>query len=455
MISIKYNFEAKSPIHTGSNEKLGILRTLRKQGVVIYKPRTVQSRFREDQRKEKRLAVALLLFRLWDKMQDTARPTIYEEIASKLLASTSAPNKEEFLQVLCRRLEIRESTTDYNRRFDVIDILELFDDEELLDLIRKESQYIMQVFRRIKSENIAWNKEFGGKTKVSKNTLFGEVTSDKSPEVLISDKLEQIMQQPLQSYEIGKRIEYVPIIAGNSIRGLIRRLVMRDYFDRLELTKIMPKDFHMMMTGGTISDDTGIVDIGKKRELFDMCPMFFLLGTAAGNQTIQGALKVGQANLVCEENGYNDLTFRALIEVLFGTRLDSAKLENGIDIEDDEDDGKHQMIYEYEVFVKGAKFEHEFCLSLENHKWAKPTFYAMLKIFMDFGFIAAKGSIGHGSVELAEYLHKAIIEIEPNYVNYAQQYFDYLTENKEKIKEYWLKGMKVKVNGDSDKLFGK
>lgn len=453
MIRIQYRFKTKEPLHTGSNEKLGILRTLRKQTVIIDDNREIKSRFRKDQQKLRRQAVALLLYRLWDKIPDRQRVTIYEEIAAKLLASTSAPNKEEFLQVLCRRLEIRESTTDQNRRFDIIDILELFDDEELLTLIRKESQYIMQVFRRIKNENIAWQKEVGGKSKISKNTLFGTTTLEKSPEVLIQDALEEVMSQDFQVYELGKREEQIPTIAGNSIRGLIRRLVMRDYFDFLGLTKLLPKDYHMMMTGGTITDDTGLADISKKRELFDMCPMLFLLGTAAGNQTLQGCLKVCQADLVCKENGFDDLGYRSFVEVLFGTRLDTSKLENVMDFEE-KDDQTHQMLYEYEVFVKGAEFAHEFVLDLENHPLSKPTFYAMLKIFMDFGFIAAKGSIGHGEIDIKDNLTNAILTVEPEFDKYVAKYYEHLESNKQVIKNFWLKNFKNKpeIKGDISKF---
>lgn len=163
MIKIEYTFTAKDPIHTGSNERLGILRSLRRQTVIVDDKKEFKSRFLPEQAKLKRLAVALLLFRLWNKMENKDRYTIYDEMSSKLLASTSAPTKEEFLQALCRRLDIRESTSDAPRRFDMIDILDLFDDEELLSLIRKESLYIMQLFRRIKDETIVWHKQHTGR----------------------------------------------------------------------------------------------------------------------------------------------------------------------------------------------------------------------------------------------------------------------------------------------------
>lgn len=455
MINLRYRFTAKQPIHTGSNEKLGILRTLRRQSVVLDDTIEIKSRFLPGQEKLKRQAAALLLLRLWDRMPNKDRPTIYEELASKVLASTSAPNKEEFLQVLCRRLDIRESTSNYNPRFDVVDILDLFDDEELLTLFRKESQYIIQIFRRIKNETIAWNKE-NSRTRISKHTLFGEITSDKSPEVLIQDQLEKIVGQPFVVYEVGKRVEQIPVIAGNSLRGLIRRLVMRDYLDYVGVKRLTPKDYHMLMTGGVISEDTGTVDIEKKRYLFKICPMLFLLGSAIGNQTIQGCLKVGQAHLVCKENGYDSLSYRAFIEILFGTRLDSLKLDNAVELDEGKDDETHQMLYEYEVFVKGAQFEHEFSLDLENHPFAKPTFYAMLRCFMDFGYITAKGSIGHGEIEIREPLTSAIKEVDPDYEDYIKSYYEHLDSHREEILAFWESSFrgKPKIIGDPKKITG-
>jgi hypothetical protein len=198
MINVNYEFTAIQPLHTGSDQNLGILRTLRREKVLVRNPKPIVSRFLPEQKRLKRQAIALLLVRLWDKMHDRARMTIYEEFASKLLASTAVRTKEEFLQAICRKLNIREATADYNRRFDCVDILELFDDYELLSTIRAESQYIMAMFRKIKDENIDWHKKTkGNKTAVAKESLFGAADEQlRSPEVLIQDELMQVFEQP-------------------------------------------------------------------------------------------------------------------------------------------------------------------------------------------------------------------------------------------------------------------
>lgn len=435
MLKINYTFKALQPIHTGSDENLGTLRTLRREKTLVQNPLPVRTRFLPEQKQLKRQAVALLLFRLWDKMGDKARVTIYEEVASKLLSSTAVRTKEEFLQTVCRKLEIREVTVDSNRRFDVVDILELFDDYELLSLIRSESMYIMAMFRKIKDENIAWMKARGGKTKVAKETVFGhEDEALRSPEVLIQDELMKVYDQPWQSISQLQAIDYVPVISGNSIRGLLRRMVMHDFCKVVGIEKMHPKTYHWLFTGGTISkgEGTGFEDIGRREQIIKMCPMLGLFGSAVGNQTIQGELKVGQARLKCIENNSGSLSYHDQIEVVFGTRLDSSKLENEIQIEG-EDKETHQMKYEYEVYSVGSAFEHSFACTSES-VLINSAFGRMLQLFIHQNYIVAKSAIGHGEIDLSELVNA----YENTEGQFSQvDYLEYLRANAEEIKAYW------------------
>lgn len=427
MLKVNYNFKALQPIHTGSDEKLGTLRTLRREKIIVTNPAPVKSRFLPEQKRLKRQAIALLIFRLWDKMNDKARMTIYEEVASKLLASTAVRTKEEFLQTITRKLQIREVTVDANRRFDVVDILELFDDYELLNLIRKESQYIMSMFRKIKDENIAWSKEFKGKTEIAKNTLFGKPDEmNRSPEVLIQDELMKVYEQPWQETADVQSIDYVPVISGNSIRGMLRRAAMYDFCQLAGITNIAPNIYHQLFTGGTINDSTGFEDIGKRAEMISMCPMMGLFGSAVGNQTLQGELKVSQAKLQCAENGTGKLSYHDQVEIVFATRLDSSKLENEVMIEG-KDEETHQMKYEYEVFAVGSSFNHGFACTSDKPLLIS-AFWRLLKLFKDDPFITAKGSVGHGEIDLSE------IEIP---AGADETYLLHIKTSKEAIKKYW------------------
>ena len=429
MLKVAYVFTAVQPIHTGSDQNLGTLRTLRKEKVLVQNPKPVKSRFTPDQKRLKRQALALLLVRLWDKMGNKARVTIYEEVASKLLASTSVRNKEEFLQTICRKLEIREVTTNDNRRFDCVDILELFDDYELLSLIRLESQYIMSMFRKIKDENIAWMKEKKGKSQVAKETVFGgEDEKLRSPEVLIQDELMQVFEQEWIETPATQAIDYVPVISGNSIRGSLRRMVMYDFSKLTDITNFDPDKYHQLFTGGTINDSTGFEDVGKRRALINSCPMIGLFGSAIGNQTLQGELKVGQAKLKCLENSSGALSHHDCTDIIFATRLDSSKLENKINI-DGEDEQTHQMKYEYEVYATGSQFDHSFACTSENPLMVS-AFWRMITLFQQQPYITAKGSVGHGEIDLSG------IKVPENA---DALYLAHVETHKEDIRKQWLK----------------
>lgn len=427
MIKIDYTFKTKQPLHTGSDENVGILRTLRREKILINDQRPLKSRFLPEQRKLKRQAVALLLLRLWDKMDDRARVTIYDEIAGKLLSSSSCPNKEEFLQTICKKLKIREVTTDLNRRFDVVDILELFDDYEFLDMVRRESQYIMTMFRKIKDETIVWNKQFGGKSKVAKETVFGEETII-SPDVLIQNELEKIYAQPWAEYTNGERVEYVPTIMGNSIRGVLRRICMYNFCEQVGITALDDVWYHRLFTGGTIDDSTGFEDVTQKRKLIDLCPMIGLFGCAIGNQTIQGSLRVGQAKLKCLENGNGQQSHYNLTNIIFGTRLDSEKTENLIIVNQTDSTATHQMLYEYEVINRGAEFEHSLaCVSQDP--LIQSAFLQMIELFKSDPYITAKESIGHGELDLTNLIYTSDIG--------NLRYLEHLKLNKEAIGQFF------------------
>lgn len=427
MEKLNYGFIAKQPIHTGSDENLGILRTLKRFKVVSDIKKVSITRFKPEQKLIKRQAVALILLRLWSNITDKARTTIYDEISSKLLASASARTKEEFIEQFSRRLGIRDISSEYDRRFDVIDILELFDDEELLELIRKESQYIMSMFRKMKDDTLAWVKETkAGKSAANKNTLFGEVTTTLSPEVLIQNNLEEILKQPFVKSEPKTFIDYVPGISGNSLRGYLRRLVMDDFTKQVGIKKISPDFYHLLFTGGTISSSTGHEDLDLRTNYLTLCPMLGLFGSAIGSQTIQGTLSVGQSTLKCVENGNGSLSYHDQISIIFGTRLDSSKLEHH-DIEIvGKDDQTHQMKYEYETFIQGAEFEHSFIANTENPLLLS-AFARMIKLFKENPYLCAKSSIGHGEVDLKE--------LNTSYTD--ELYLKHLQDNQDKIKSFF------------------
>src|SRR5690554_6003612 len=111
----------------------------------------------------------------------------------------------------------------------------------------------------------------------------------------------------------GKRVE-IPVISGNAIRGVLRRLIMAHMLETLGYGKRTEegeaddrmksmKAYHMLFSGGTLEsvEDSGAIDLALRRELRTSLPALSVFGSAIGNQMIEGKMKCGIAVPVCTE----------------------------------------------------------------------------------------------------------------------------------------------------------
>lgn len=455
MIKIEYVLRAEEPLHHGGSDKFGTLTPFNREKVSLPNPISVKTKFGKGdaQQKLKRQTLALILIQLWDRMEDKSRITIYDEIASKLLASSAAQTKFEFLNLMCKKLGIRSITKkDDGQSLDVVDLLDLFSDEELLQLIRNEHQFIIATFRKLKDENILFKQAQrdpvqARKAKAKMQSLFGnpqkfdEETGFIDPVAAIEADLYEVILNPSNEELCKKHYDTIPYVSGNGIRGVLRRLAMRDFCNLAGITEINPNMYHQLFTGGTISESTGIESLEQRAELIDMCPMIGLFGSAVGNQTIQGTLIVGSAYPLCKERGTGEQSYHEILDILFATRLDSSKQETDIKILDEEKTA-HQMKYEYEVIVQGAKLSHLFICKSER-ELLQSAFWRMLILFKEHPYICAKSSIGHGKLDLSE------IDIPENA---DKLYLKHIQDNKEKIVAYLSsKKDKKKVKDETKK----
>jgi hypothetical protein len=232
--------------------------------------------------------------------------------------------------------------------------------------------------------------------------------------------------KPSESMKFSKHFDNVPFVAGNSIRGLMRRLAMRDFCKLAGIDKLEKTIYHQLFTGGTITDSTGFEDIEKREEYIKMCPMIGLFGSAIGNMTIQGELKVGGARLRCKENGTGSKSYWELTQLSFGTRLDSSKTEKDLEITAVQGGEKNQMKYEYEVFIKGAKFDSVFAVTTDDELIVS-AFWHAVKLLKDFGYILGNSARDSGMVDIDIEIKKTA----------NKKYLEYIEENKSKIKSYF------------------
>ena len=237
----------------------------------------------------------------------------------------------------------------------------------------------------------------------------------------------------------------IPAIHGNAIRGYLRRLIMDDFLTLLDYELDSKKIYHFLFTGGLLEaldpKDKGAINLSMKKELRTLIPPISLLGSALGNQMIQGKLKVGIANIVCSETKHylEDFTgeyFSAynLKATDFGTRLDDLKGDFEEETNDDDaveskkktkDDKEqaHQMKYEFETLIRGTKFTHDFVLE-DCDEVEKACYARMMNLWNERPYLGGKSGTGYGKVEL-DY---------PKLSNYTDEaYLKYLTDNKEEI----------------------
>ncbi|WP_456478145.1 RAMP superfamily CRISPR-associated protein [Geoglobus ahangari] len=225
--------------------------------------------------------------------------------------------------------------------------------------------------------------------------------------------------------------EDIPIISGNAIRGVLRRVVFSDFLRQVEYeidvsTKQGQKLYHALFTGGVLetvdAKDSGVIDVELKRKIIDLIPPARLFGFSFGNQTIESKLKVGNALPICRELADylpDDVHPRASVYELLTTAYQTRK--DDLRAEREKGEQAVQMLIEYEVFAPGTVFHHEFkledpdeidvsCLARAIELWqAKP-------------FIGGKSSIGLGELKIS-------YDIDAS----SEKYLNFLRENKGEI----------------------
>lgn len=364
MIRINYKAEALQPIHTGSDEDYGTMRTLRREKRRLKNPVKVTSGFSSDSdRREALVAVLLSVYKSISKELKSKSYGFYEAYAGKVLAATRVRTKYEFLTELCKMCNVRLVSDS-----ELIKNIDLFHDDEFLHTIRQDHQYLMLLMRH----------------KIQNN----------EPSVFISNAPGLIFT---------KNFEWIPLISGNTIRGVMRRVMMKDFCDQIGVNELnpIPKDtYHQLFTGGNITGSTAFEDIEKREQYINFCPAIGLFGSAIGNMTIQGAMKVGGLRPVCREHGNGEISFWETLGREFATRSDSSKKEREVSIlAEDNERAPDQMKYEFEVFNTGTIFDSDLiCTSTDEVVIS--AFWRMIEVYKEFGFVAGMSGKGMGAIDV-------------------------------------------------------
>jgi len=403
MIKLDYQFKTKTPFHTGSDQDAGIMKTLRRQKIILNEPQKIIANFDSQARKEVITEILYAVYRNIDKdsFSSSRLMNLWSEFHNKMRSAAQSENRFSYLNKICGDFGVKNLSN-----LEVVDLLDKLTDEELFETIRNESQYILlKVRKRVQDDREKRNAGI----------------SDK--EIKVPSKLKENTEQIITML---KHHEYVPVISGNSIRGVLRRLVMAEFVKLTEIKAIDKSSYHMLFTGGLLNESSNYEDIEKREQLISMCPALGVLGSAIGNQTITGLMSVGFAYPICKELGTGELSYHQYLDVVSQTRKDDSKTDKDIEIVG-EKEGTTQMRYEYEVFAPGTPFNHGFRM-VDATELMTSAFWRILELFKEAPIVGGMWATGNAELDLSG------LEI-PN--DAGKLYLDYLKENKEKINDFW------------------
>lgn len=243
----------------------------------------------------------------------------------------------------------------------------------------------------------------------------------------------QIMRTNKFLYE-GEYID-IPVYSGNGFRGQLRRIMMRDYLEKLDIADegISEKLYYTLFTGGSLVGGSRYEEVGDRLHLRKMCPPLALLGTALGDQILQGKMKSAIFLPVCKETAEytqkdSDISFYDMLEDIFYTRKDDLKSVT-YNIKEDEkkkNDNPVQMKYESQCLSAGTELVGTVVIENSNEV-EESLIHATLKRLEEVPYIGGKSAAGHGKISLS------YNELEP-----VDTYYNYLEENKEEIRS-WLR----------------
>ncbi len=239
----------------------------------------------------------------------------------------------------------------------------------------------------------------------------------------------------------------VPIISGNGVRGRLRRLLTRDFLEKvgyqMDLSqKSYQKLYHTLFAGGVLTSAeeesaSGTIDLSLKSKLIKYVLPLRLFGASYSNQMIEGRILVGHMLPICKElKDYtgidNDISFYQLITRAFQTRRDELRTSPK---EEDEENETVQMIIDYECFAPGTKFYHEFVLttSTESEALDLSTLYRTIELWKRAPTIGGKSSVGFGKLKI-EYKWPKDVNDKP-YLEFIEKNGDEISKALNELRE--------------------
>ena len=186
----------------------------------------------------------------------------------------------------------------------------------------------------------------------------------------------------------------VPVLSGNSTRGLLRRLVARELIDRFGLKDQMggtfDKFYVAIANGGNLDKNMDVSEVPKRlREIRQMLPALSVFGASLYKYMLSGMVNIGFAMPRCKELGTGEQRATDL--------LSDIGLVRHLDREIASDVGAKPMPYTVETVAAGAIFD----LSVEFAPQSTAAEQAaVMHGFKLMNTVGGKASVGFGKVSV-------------------------------------------------------
>lgn len=269
-------------------------------------------------------------------------------------------------------------------------------------------------------------------------------------------------------------VEKVPVISGNSIRGVLRDVGMYDMLQKLgygvdketgEVTGLPLSAFYFLFSGGALSStgEAGI-NVERFRRMKDLVPLIGVFGGAVGNAIMPGKLKVGKFIPICKETlhllpqKYRNENAESIWEYCqteMYTRKDDEKNDRVRNMIDPQvrtllTEGKakaditkastaQQMMYRVETLAAGTQFYWK--VTMEDATDIEfESFVNALLVFSKSPFLGGRSAVGHGeiSIKMDKWLEidsRANLEGTELDMPLLKKYFEHVEKNKVEIRE--------------------
>jgi hypothetical protein len=193
------------------------------------------------------------------------------------------------------------------------------------------------------------------------------------------------------------KIHVIPVISGNAIRGVLRRLLAREVIDTFDLKQRLEQSFDKfyiaIANGGNLDKSMDVsIDTEKLRKIRSAFPMLSVFGASLYKYMMPGMLNVGFAVPKCLELGTGDIPVNEMVHDVGLTRhLDECEADPG--------DAK-PMPYTVETVIAGTVFDVELSLAPQTTELEVACVNHGLRLLTHVG---GKSGAGFGCVDVAGY----------------------------------------------------